>query len=163
MATAKKAVKGDKALLARIATIQEGIGPLVSRQRLGDFLLRRMLARFDREEDPDGRKWKARSTAKRARSHKLLNETGELRSSIGVLGGEGGTGFGVNTGAGFRIGVRAHSVTDSHGRTINPAVYGKVHQQGNGHVPQRRFLGIGALDVKAVDSLLRREMAKLIG
>lgn len=162
MATARKAVTGDKALLARIATIQAGIGPLVSRERLGAFLLRRMLARFDREEDPDGKKWVPRSARTRG-SHKLLNRTGVLRGSIGLLGGEGGTGFGVNTGAGFRIGIRSHSVTDASGRTINPALYGKALHQGTKTIPQRRILGIGALDVKAVDSLLRREMAKLIG
>lgn len=160
MAT-RKAVTGDKALLARIATIQSGVGTLVSRERLGAFLLRRMLDRFDREEDPTGKRWASRSANTKG-SHKLLNRTGVLRSSIGVLGGAGGTGFGVATGAGFRIGVRAHTVKDSSGRAINPAIYGKVHQQGNGRVPQRRFLGIGALDIKAVDSLLRREMAKLI-
>lgn len=91
-----------------------------------------------------------------------MNRTGRLRGAIGVLGGAGGTGFGVVTGAGFRIGVRSQNISDGT-RTINPALYGKVHHQGNKHVPQRRFLGIGALDVKAVDSLLRREMNKLIG
>lgn len=161
MAT-RKAVTGDRALLARIATIQQGVGALASRERLGAFLLRRMLQSFDREEDPDGKRWAARSSQTRG-THKLLNRTGVLRAAIGVLGGAGGRGFGVATGAGFRIGVRSHTVKDSSGRAINPSIYGKVHQQGNKHVPQRRFLGIGALDIKAVDSLLRREMAKLIG
>lgn len=160
MAATKK-VKGDRALLQRIATIQAGVGALVSRERLGAFLVRRMKDRFDREVDPEGNRWKGRADSTRG-AHKLLNRTGRLRGAIGVLGGAGGTGFGVVTGAGFRIGVRSQNISDGT-RTINPALYGKVHHQGNKHVPQRRFLGIGALDVKAVDSLLRREMNKLIG
>ena len=79
---------------------------------------------------------------------------------MGVGGGV--TGVGSATGAGFRIGIRSTKVDDGN-RIVDPAVYGRIHHQGNKHVPQRRILGIGALDVKAVDSLLRRELKKLIG
>ena len=157
---AQKKVRGDRALLQRIATIQAGVGPLVSRERLGAFLVRRMQDRFDKEQDPDGNRWKARAPSSRG-SHKILNRTGTLRGAIGVLDGVGG-GFGSATGAGFRIGIRSTKVADGN-RTVDPAVYGRIHHQGNKHVPQRRILGISALDVKAVDSLLRRELKKLIG
>lgn len=157
---ATKKVTGERALLQRIATIQAGVGPLVARERLGAFLVRRMQDRFDREVDPDGNRWKARAPSTRG-GHKLLNRTGKLRGALGVLEGVGG-GFGSATGAGFRIGIRSQKVKDGN-RTVDTAVYGKAHHQGNKHVPQRRILGIGALDVKAVDSLMRRELKKLIG
>ena len=86
---APKKVKGDRALLQRIATIQAGVGALVSRERLGTFLVRRMKDRFDREVDPDGNRWKGRAPSTRG-GHNLLNRTGRLRGAIGVLGGAGG-------------------------------------------------------------------------
>ncbi len=156
----KERVVGAGALLKRIATIQSGIGPLVSRERLGAFLVRRMQERFDKEQAPDGSRWKSRASSSRG-NHKILNRTGALRGALGVLEGSGG-GFGAATGAGFRIGIRSVKVRDGS-RTSDTAVYGRIHHQGNKHVPQRRILGISALDVKAVDSLLRRELKKLIG
>jgi len=57
----------------------------------------------------------------------------------------------TNTGAGIRIGITDPDI----------ATYGVVQNRGNGRVPARRFLGIGRLDVKAVDSKLRRIAAQL--
>lgn len=156
----KERVVGAGALLKRIATIQSGIGPLVSRERLGAFLVRRMQERFDKEQAPDGTRWKGRAPTSRG-NHKILNKTGALRGALGVLEGTG-SGFGAATGAGFRIGIRSMKVRDGS-RMVDTAVYGRAHHLGLGHVPQRRILGIGALDVKAVDSLLRRELKKLTG
>lgn len=160
MAAAKRAVTGDQKLLRRIRTIQKGLPPLVSRERLGDFLVRRMQERYGRRVDPDERPWKERSPNTPG-DHPLLEKKGYLRKSIGVLGGIGGSGMGINTGAGFRIGVRSRQVQEKT-RTVDTVTYGRAHQIGNRHVPRRRFIGIGALDVKAVDSLLRREANKLI-
>lgn len=156
----KERVVGAGALLKRIATIQSGIGPLVSQERLGAFLVRRMQARFDKEQAPDGSRWKARASSSRG-NHKILNRTGALRGSLGVIEGTGG-GFGAATGAGFRIGIRSMKVQEPT-RTVDTAVYGRAHHLGLGKLPKRRILGIGALDVKAVDSLLRREIKKLTG
>ena len=160
MASAKRAVSGDQKLLKRIRTIQEGLPALASRERLGDFLVRRMQERYGRRVDPEGRPWKERSTNTKG-DHPLLEKKGYLRKAIGVLGGINGSGMGINTGAGFRIGVKSVRVQERT-RTVVTAVYGRAHQLGNKRVPRRRFLGIGRLDVKAVDSLLRREMKKLI-
>lgn len=160
MASAKRAVSGDQKLLKRIRTIQEGLPALASRERLGDFLVRRMQERYGRRVDPEGRPWKERSTNTKG-DHPLLEKKGNLRKAIGVLGGLNGSGMGIATGAGFRIGVRSVKVPES-GRTVDTAVYGRAHQIGNKHVPRRRFIGISDLDVKAVDSLLRREMNKLM-
>lgn len=160
-----RVVTGDRKLIQRIRTIQEGLPSLVSRDRLGDFLLRRMQDRYSRRVDPDGVPWADRSAQTRG-DHPLLEKHGTLRGSIGVLGGMGGSGFGVATGAGFRIGVRSRKFTESSkssSRTVDPAVYGRAMQLGLGGVPKRRFIGIGKLDIKAVDSLLRRELTKLVG
>lgn len=153
-------VSGVQQLSRRIRTIQEGLPPLVSRERLGAFLVRRMQERFDRRVSPEGVPWVARSPATKG-NHPLLEKTGSMRKAIGVLGGPG-SGMGIATGAGFRIGVKSVDYIDESGNPVNTAEYGRVHQLGLGRVPKRRFLGINELDVKAVDSLLRREIAKLI-
>jgi hypothetical protein len=156
----KPVVRGESALRRRIQTIQEGIGPLVSQERLGAFLLRRIKERFDRAEDHHGTPWKPRSVNTRG-DHPLLKKTGALFGAIDVLKGPGG--FGINTGAGFRIGVKRVAVQE-RARTAYTDEYGRYMQKGSAkqNRPPRRFLGIGPLDVKAVDSLLRRELKKLV-
>lgn len=158
MASIGGRVSGDKKLRRRIRTIQDGLPPLVSKDRLGSFLLRRMQDRFSRRVDPDNNPWVGRSPKTKG-NHPLLEKTGRMRKAMGVLSGT--SGMGINTGAGFRIGVRSLEVPEGN-RMVNTATYGRVHQIGNSHVPKRRFLGINRLDVKAVDSLLRRELDKLI-
>lgn len=160
MVATKRAVTGDQKLLRRIRTIQQGLPPLVSRERLGSFLVRRMQDRFDRRVDPDGVRWKERSPNTPG-NHPLLEKEGHMRKAIGVLGGVGGSGMGINTGAGFRIGVRSVKVQEKS-RTVDTAVYARSHQLGFKKIPKRRFIGISDLDIKAVDSLLRREVNKLM-
>lgn len=157
---AKRAVTGDQKLLKRIKTIQKGLPPLISRERLGAFLVRRMQERYERRVDPDEIPWKERSPNTRG-NHPLLEKKGYLRKSLGVLGGANGSGMGINTGAGFRIGIRSMKVQEPT-RTVDTAVYGRTHQIGTKRVPRRRIVGIGRLDVKAVDSLMRRELNKLM-
>lgn len=161
MASGKQFVHGDQKLLKRLATLRKGLPPLVSKERLGAFLIRRMQARFEQRVDPDQVPWKARSPATDG-NHPLLERTGQMRKAIAVLGGANGGGLGVATGAGFKIGVKSINVIDGDGKAANTAVYGRTHQLGTKRVPKRRFIGIGRLDVKAVDSLMRREAAKLL-
>lgn len=157
-------VEGAQQLGKRIKTIQEGLPRLVSKDELGAFLIRRMQARFSRREDQNGVRWKDRSPASSG-NHPLLEKTGRLRRNIAVVGGVGGTSLGINTGAGFRIGVKDAKFVESTGsssRVRNLADIARIHNRGNKTTPRRQFIGIGRLDIKAVDSLLRRKAARLI-
>ncbi len=156
MANDSQFTDGAARLSRRIATITTKLALPVMVGRIGPLLLRRTLERFDREVTPDGQPWKAlaEGTIKR-RSYldlsgkKKLVREGTLRAAIkAIKGGEGS--FGINTGAGVRIGIDASAV-DEDGEPVS--VYARIqNRERNG----RRFLGVGRLDIKAVDSLLRR-------
>jgi hypothetical protein len=76
-----------------------------------------------------------------------LVRKGTMRDAIQIIrGGITGATF-TNTGAGVRIGIQDPEI----------AKYARIQNRGNHHIPARRFLGIGRLDVKSVDSLLRRK------
>lgn len=150
-------VKGADKLAARIATIRRNLNVPVMTSEIGELLLKRTKDRFDKEVDPDSKPWKplAPSTIERKRrggygDAKKLVRKGDLRNAIQIIRGGAGTTF-TNTGAGVRIGVD------------DPTQVSKASAQNKGtaRIPARRFLGIGALDVKAVDSYLRRRAANL--
>ena len=150
-------VRGAEKLGRRLRSIQASIGlaPLVD--EIGVALLRRTLDRFDNELDPDGRRWAElkESTIRRRNSagyggKTILKRNETLRNSIKIIRGGTGTTF-FNTGAGLRIGVAEPDV----------ALYGAIQNKGNGRIVARRFLGIGALDIKSVDSLMRRKAKQL--
>ncbi len=147
-------VSGAAKLGQRMATIRGKLDLPNLTKDVADLLLSRTLRRFDREEDPDGRHWVPHSketVRKRGPGAKILNETGELRNSIRrIRGNAAGTVYTI-TGAGSRLGVEDPQI----------ARRAAANQYGTLHIPQRRFLGIGRLDVKAVDSLMRRRAAKL--
>jgi phage gpG-like protein len=159
MALDTKFVRGADKLQARIATIRQNLQLPILIEEVGQLLLRRTLDRFENEVDPDGKSWvPLKETTLRRKAYagygskKKLQRTGKLKSSIRVIRGGSGTTF-TNTGAGLRIGIENPEV----------AVYGKIQNTGNNRIRARRFLGIGALDVKAVDSLLRRKAKELGG
>lgn len=159
-------VKGVRALQARLAAIRESTPALVDRVSLGNFLLVRMRKRFIAEKDPNLVGWQKLSprTSNEGRRGKLRLKEEHLYKSLDVLEGRG---FGVSTGAGFRIGVKPNIYTITFKRSgrskeQNPAEYGRFHQLGIG-VPRRQFLGIGPTDVKAVSDRIRRQLRKNVG
>lgn len=157
MALDTRFVRGADKLQTRIATIRQSLQIAAFTEEVGQLLLRRTLERFEREVDPDGRPWaplKATTLRRKAYAgygnRKKLQRTGKLKSSIRVIRGGAGTTF-TNTGAGLRIGIQDPEV----------AIYGKIQNTGNGRIQARRFLGVSALDVRAVDSLLRRKAREI--
>ena len=148
-----KYVSGATKLKARIQTITAALALPVLTNEIGQLLLRRTLTRFDEEVDPDRKPWAplAKTTLERRRraggysGKKILVQTGVLRSAIRIIRGDASGAIYTNTGAGVRIGVGDESVT---GRAA-------AHQKGIG-VPRRKFLGVGPLDIRAVDGLMRR-------
>lgn len=157
MTTDTRFVRGADRLRRRIASIRRSIDLPDMTEQIGELIYLRTMRRFDQEVDPDGKPWpklKAETEKRKIRqglgSRKMLVASGQLRDSIKLIrGGVGSTFF--NTGVGLRIGVQDPEV----------AKYARVHQQGLGEIPARRFLGIGRLDIKAVDSLLRRKARQL--
>lgn len=157
MANDTRYVRGAERLSRRIATIRANLNVQDIVGEVGNLLLKRTQERFDREVTPDGVPWVPlkRSTIERKRragygDKGKLKRTEALRKSIRIIKGGAGTTF-TNTGAGLRIGVEDPEI-------VPRAV---AQNRGTGRIPARRFLGIGRLDVKAVDGLLRRRAAKM--
>jgi len=155
MATETPFVRGAERLSQRIATIRRNLSLPALTDEIGDLLLRRTMDRFDREVDPDGKSWKplALSTLERKRrlgfgDKKKLVRTQKMRDSIRKITGRNAGATYANTGAGVRIGISDPKEIDK-ARAQNLGVPGRI--------PARRFLGVGRLDVKAVDSFLRRK------
>lgn len=158
MASDTRFVRGAEKLSRRISTIRSKLQLPALMDEIGELLLKRTKDRFKAEVTPEGRPWVPLSPYTLRRKAALgygdaqkLVRTGKLRDSIERIRGraDGGTFF--NTGAGFRIGITDPEIAE----------YAKVQNQGShdGRIPARRFLGISALDVKAVDSFLRRKGA----
>lgn len=152
-----KYVRGAQKLSKRIATIRASIQLPLLVDDITALLLSRTLRRFDREVDPNEKPWaplQPQSIARKRRAgygdRKLLVQTGNLRSAIKAIRGGTGT-ISTNTGAGSRIGIEDPKVVK----------YARLHNQGRGGMPLRKFLGIGADDVKAVDGLMRRKGLQL--
>lgn len=152
-------VRGPERLARRMATIRAALSLPVLTEEVANLLLKRTLARFEAQVDPDNNPWAALKETTQLRrkmsgyspAHPILQRTKELKHAIHVLRGASPGAVFTNTGANARIGVDDEEVT---GRA-------RAHQYGNSRVVARRFLGIGQLDVKAVDSQLRRLGAKL--
>lgn len=173
MATDTQFVRGAERLSQRIATIRAKLSLPVMTEQIGDLLLKRTQARFDRQVDPDGMAWKplAEYTLRRKQqegygSKNILVRTEALRKAIKLIRGRADGTIFTNTGAGVRIGIDPKAVsvvpTKKGSRTERVADYAIVHQKGSKNVPKRRFLGIGRLDVKAVDTFLRRRGDSII-
>lgn len=150
-------VRGAERLGQRIATIRSTLALPALTKETGDLLLKRTLQRFDREVDPDERPWAPLkpSTIEIKRrlgyGHKgKLKRTDAMRNAIRIIRGGLGTTF-TNTGAGVRIGIESPKIAE----------YAKAQNQGTDRIVARRFLGVGRLDVKAVDSLLRRKAKEI--
>ena len=155
-------INGHKKLVQRLARVRSVLPTAVAGSGVQELLLKRVLSRYDREVTPDGLPWPplAASTIRTKKTKgyptdKMLVASGTLRKSIGVIGGSTLGLTVVNTGLGFRIGVRPE--TNPEGRLA--PVYGKLINKGLGTV-RRRFLGVNSADVKSVQEYARRQIKK---
>lgn len=158
MVSDTRVVRGAEKLSKRISTIRSKLAlpPLTS--EIGDLLLKRTMIRFKQEVSPEGTPWAPLAEATIARRRRegygpgpKLVRTGALKGAIQIIRGRADGGIFFNTGAGLRIGITDPEIAE----------YGNVQNRGDGRIPARRFLGISALDIRAVDSLLRRKAAQL--
>ena len=107
---------------------------------VGDFIKRQTIKeRFDKEQSPDGVKWKPLSQSRinqrkkrnKTGNMKILQDTGELRRSI-------------------------HFRADKNGVIIGSKLkYAATHQFGRGKIPARPYLGINELEKKLIRNLFR--------
>lgn len=159
-------VRNTSRVKSSLAGLSAATSVALSSGRLERLLLRRTLERFQTlganrraQKSPEGDTW-ARPTKHTMRKRKLssdsnraLFDTGALMDSISVLRSElrSKAALASPTGAGFSIGVQAGSPAEK---------YARLHQFGGrtkyGRVPARRYLGISAEDVKAVEDMLLR-------
>lgn len=152
-------VRGAEKLAQRIRTIRANLALPAMTAEIGDLLLRRTLTRFDQEIDPDGKPWVPLAPTTIETKLRLgfggkgkLKRTETLRKSITIIRGNASGSVYTNTGAGVRIGVSSEA----------RAEIARAQNSGTNKIPARRFLGIGALDIKSVDSFLRRRGQKVI-
>ena len=95
--------------------------------------------RFDKEQAPDGTKWKPLSPARikqRLKRHKsgnmkILQDTGELRRSVQYEAGQTYVRIGSNL------------------------IYARTHQFGRGNIPARPFLGVTPNERKHINDMFR--------
>lgn len=151
-------VHGAQRLGQRIATIRANLRLPSMVAEISELLLKRTLQRFDSERDPERRRWSPLTTYTLVRrlaegypEGPILRRSGELRGAIHIIRGSAAGSVYTNTGAQSRIGIDDPSIVP----------YAAAHQNGAPGLPKRRFLGISRLDVKAVDSLLRRKAAQI--
>jgi hypothetical protein len=161
--TDTRVVTGADKLKRRLQLIATTLALAPMTDFIGEMILVRNLERFDREEDPDGRKWERLSDRTKAdkfgvgaANKKILVRSGAMRGAIQLIKGNVAGSTFVNTGAGVRIGVKGQPRVVARARAHNRG----VPKMG---LPQRRFLGVADSDVRAVDLFLKRLGNKALG
>lgn len=164
-------VRGASKLKAVLDTTGGAITALLARDRIQSLLLKRTTDRFKpkggnrAQTDPNGIPWAPvkRSTVERRRynknKHQGLVDSQSLVKAIAIVRSRmSGSALQSPTGGGFSIGIKPGSPANKYARTHQLGGY-----TGTNHdirVKARRFLGIGAGDVAAVQGLIKRVMAK---
>ena len=150
-------VHGVDKLQQRIRTIRERLELPAMVQATGVLLVKRTKDRFNRGIDPNYTPWKPLAPATLEIKRRLgygqkgmLKRTENMYNAIRVIRGGLDT-FSALTGAGLRIGIDDPDIAE----------YARFQQRGTKKIPARRFLGIGRLDIKAVDGLMRRKARQL--
>ena len=95
--------------------------------------------RFDKEQAPDGTKWKSLSPARvkqRRKRHKtgsmkILQDTGELRRSV------------------------QYEAKQTYVRIGSNLIYARTHQFGRGKIPARPFLGVTPNERQHINDMFR--------
>jgi phage gpG-like protein len=153
----KAKVIGSQRLRTKLRAVQAGLPAVVAGGSMRTYLLERIKARFLREEAPSGASWEARSPRTR-QGPGILRYSEKLYKAIDVIGGTNEGSFALNTGAGFRIGVRG-----TGGGREDPSRYGRFHQYGTKKMTARPFLGLSKADEKGAVAKARYALRKLIG
>ena len=100
--------------------------------------------RFDKEQAPDGTKWKPLSPARvkqrlkrhKSGSMKILQDTGELRRSV------------------------QYEAKQTYVRIGSNLIYARTHQFGRGKIPARPFLGVTPNERQHINDMFRAYMKR---
>jgi hypothetical protein len=155
---AEQQVIGTERAIRRIRDLHRAVIGVVASSETADFLLARVLARFDAGVDPANRPWpglaettvRSKKTKGYPKPNQPLFARGDLRAAIGVIRGSSAGLLAGATGAGFRIGVR----------TPREAVIGRYHNNGIGQ-EKRQFIGVGPLDARALSGFFNRKLKSI--
>lgn len=132
----KLKVTADK--LKNMTQFWDTVGKYVQRQTIKE--------RFDKEQTPDGQKWKplAPSTVKhRKKRHKkgnmkILQDTGELRRSV------------------------TYEAGDNFVKVGSKLKYARTHQFGRKKIPARPFLGVNDMEKQQITLMFRQYVKRHI-
>lgn len=122
--------------LQNLQPLWQSIGMYVQRQTIKE--------RFDKEQAPDGTKWKPLSPARvrqRLRRHKsgqmkILQDIGELRRSVNYEAGK------------------------NYVRIGSTLKYARTHQFGRGKIPARPFLGVTHNEREHINNMFREYLRR---
>lgn len=127
----KQKLKAQAEKLSNLQPFWQVVGMYVQKQTIKE--------RFDKEQSPDGTKWKPLSPARikqRMKRHKtgnmkILQDVGELRRSVKYEAGQTYVRIGSNL------------------------KYARTHQFGRGNIPARPFLGVTQLEREHINDMFR--------
>ena len=127
----KQKLKAQAEKLSNLQPFWQVVGMYVQKQTIKE--------RFDKEQAPDGTKWKPLSPARikqRMKRHKtgnmkILQDVGELRRSVKYEAGQTYVRIGSNL------------------------KYARTHQFGRGNIPARPFLGVTPLEQQHINDMFR--------
>ena len=127
----KQKLKAQAEKLSNLQPFWQVVGMYVQKQTIKE--------RFDKEQAPDGTKWKPLSPARikqRMKRHKtgnmkILQDVGELRRSVKYEAGQTYVRIGSNL------------------------KYARTHQFGRGNIPARPFLGVTPLERQHINDMFR--------
>ena len=114
-------------------------------QLVGLYVQRQTIReRFNKEQSPEGQKWKplSHATIRRRKKHhkkgsmKILQDTGELRRSI------------------------AYEANNDSVRVGSKLKYARTHQFGRGNIPARPFLGVTESEKQHITSMFRQYLKR---
>jgi hypothetical protein len=166
-------VRNTSKLLAKLAAVKGGVHSILGQGKLEAFMLRRVQMRFaprngnaQAQRSPDGKPWKQLKERSRRKHNQnrsqVLVDSSALRNAIKVVRSNlrSEAALASPTGAGFYIGVDKGGEVGKYARIQNNGGWsGVLHKS---HIPSRRFLGVSAADIKAVDSLIKRSLLKVL-
>lgn len=121
--------------LANLQPYWQSVGMYIQRQTIRE--------RFNKEQSPEGLKWKplSHATIRRKKRHKrgqmkILHDTGELRRSITYE-------------------------ADNHSARIGSKLkYARTHQFGRGYIPARPFLGVTQNEIRHITSMFSQYLKR---
>lgn len=160
MSSIQVRVEGDKHRLMKRLQMLGNVDIKGLNKALAEGIRTSTMERFQKERDPEGKKWKT-SIRAMEEGGKTLTKTSQLRTSIHSVASESGFAVGTND-------IRAATLQFGDERTIRPRrrpvlrfkMNGKWISTKEAHIkiPARPFLGISEEDDKEIKEMLEEAL-----